>query len=104
MKIIKRSGKEVLFDISKIINAITKANESVEDENERLSTGQIIKIAKNIEDEASNASRAFSVEEIQDKVEKGIVKYNKYYVAKKYILYRHEQAEERYKENDVNTC
>ena len=54
MKIIKRSGKEVLFDISKIINAITKANESVEDENERLSTGQIIKIAKNIENEARN--------------------------------------------------
>ena len=86
MKIIKRSGKEVLFDISKIINAITKANESVEDENERLSTGQIIKIANTIEDEASNASRSFSVEEIQDKVEKGIVKCNKYYVAKKYIL------------------
>lgn len=95
MKIIKRSGKEVLFDISKIINAITKANESVEDENERLSTGQIIKIAKNIEDEASNASRAFSVEEIQDKVEKGIVKCNKYYVAREYILYRYKQSEKR---------
>jgi len=91
MKIIKRSGSEAVFDISKIIVAITKANNSVA-ENERLTAEDIREIAAAIEEKCGYMHRALGVEEIQDLVENEIMKRNAYNVARKYITYRYNRA------------
>ena len=73
MKIIKRSGKEVAFDGSKIIAAIEKANNEVTEE-KKLTDGQISDIEKAVEKQCASLTRAASVEEIQDMVEDGLMK------------------------------
>lgn len=88
MVIIKRNGKESLFEKSKIRNAIRKANAEAEAENQ-LSEGQIYLIADEIEEIAEKRSRALNVEEIQDLVEDKIMNCGKYEVARKYIKYRY---------------
>lgn len=88
MVIIKRNGKESLFEKSKIRNAIKKANAEAEAENQ-LSEGQIYLIADEIEEIAEKRSRALNVEEIQDLVEDKIMNCGKYEVARKYIKYRY---------------
>lgn len=91
MNIIKRSGEEQPFDINKIINAISKANETVSI-NLRLSLEEIDNIAYFIKDKSELTKRALSVEEIQNLVENQIMSLNKYDVARNYITYRYEHA------------
>ena len=91
MKIIKRSGSEVVFDIDKIIGAIVKANESVLDY-EKLSNGTIIEIAENVENACENMKRSPSVEEIQDMVENQLMNHRAFNVARNYITYRYKRA------------
>ena len=91
MKIIKRSGTEVTFDIDKIILAISKANKEVTP-NERLSPEQINEIAHNVEEMCQSVNRSLSVEEIQDLVEEQIMNYRAFKVARKYITYRYKRA------------
>ena len=91
MNIIKRSGTEVVFDINKIIIAITKANNEVV-EQERLSEEQIRTIAENVMQICSDMQRALSVEEIQDLVENQIMDKRAFAVARKYITYRYKRA------------
>ncbi|MBP3278769.1 MAG: anaerobic ribonucleoside-triphosphate reductase [Butyrivibrio sp.] len=91
MKIIKRSGKEVAFDGSKIIAAIEKANNEVTEE-KKLTEGQISDIEKAVEKQCASLTRAASVEEIQDMVEDGLMKSGKFEVARKYITYRYKHA------------
>ena len=88
MKVIKRNGSEVVFDISKIITAITKANNAV-DEAERMTPMQIRRIAEAVELNCIRMNRAPGVEEIQDLVEKQIMAHGAYEVAKEYITYRY---------------
>ncbi len=88
MKVIKRNGSEVVFDISKIIAAITKANEAVE-EDARMTPMQIKRIAEAVELSCIRINRAPEVEEIQDMVESQIMAHGAYEVAKKYITYRY---------------
>ena len=90
MKIIKRSGSEVVFDIDKIIGAIVKANESVLDY-EKLSNGTIIEIAENVENACENMKRSPSVEEIQDMVENQLMNHRAFNVARNYITYRYKR-------------
>lgn len=89
MTVIKRNGQEVEFDIKKIQNAITKANNEVM-ENQQLSEDDIIYISQQIEKMCSKRHRALNVEEIQDIVEEMIIKYNAAEVARRYIKYRYE--------------
>ncbi|MDD6808290.1 MAG: anaerobic ribonucleoside-triphosphate reductase [Oscillospiraceae bacterium] len=91
MKIIKRSGTEVTFDITKIIIAITKANNVVE-ENDRMTADQIKQIAESVENTCQKMTRAMSVEEIQDLVEKLIMEQGAFEVAKRYITYRYTRS------------
>ena len=91
MKIIKRSGEEVIFDISKIIVAIRKANESVALA-EQMSELQIKLIAENVEKKCAKVTRSLSVEEIQDIVEDQIMGQRAFAVARKYITYRYNRA------------
>ena len=91
MKIIKRSGAEEVFDIVKIIAAITKANNSV-NEHERLSAEVIKQIAEEVTATCDSMSRAMSVEEIQDLVEDGIMARGAFSLARKYITYRYQRA------------
>ena len=91
MKVIKRNSSEVTFDISKIITAITKANEAVE-EDARLTPMQIKRIAEAVELNCIRMNRAPEVEEIQDLVESQIMAHGAYEVAKKYITYRYTRA------------
>ena len=91
MKIIKRSGAEMVFDITKIIAAITKANNSV-GESERLTASQIHEAAANVEKTCLEMNRAPSVEEIQDLVENQIMHFGAFSVARKYITYRYVRA------------
>ncbi len=91
MKIIKRSGSEVVFDIAKIIGAIRKANESVLDY-EKLSEETIIEIAENVENACENMKRSPSVEEIQDMVENQLMNHRAFNVARNYITYRYKRA------------
>ena len=88
MKVIKRNGSEVVFDISKIITAVTKANEAVE-EDARMTPMQIKRIAEAVELNCIRTGRAPEVEEIQDMVESQIMAHGAYEVAKKYITYRY---------------
>ena len=92
MKIIKRSGAEVIFDREKIVTAIRKANEQV-DSSKRLSEANIHSIADDIEIQCHKEGHALNVEDIQDLVETGIMEHGAYEVAKRYIKYRftHEQ-------------
>ena len=91
MKIIKRNKQEVEFDISKIINAITKANEAAK-EPDRMTPKQITRIAERVTNECENMNRALSVEEIQDLVEKQIMAHGAYEVAKLYVTYRYTRS------------
>ena len=91
MKIIKRSGVEEEFHLSKIEAAIVKANDTVL-ESERLSESQIQEICADIESACSSMGRAPSVEEIQDMVENGIMKRQVFSVAHNYITYRYKRA------------
>jgi len=88
MKIIKRNGSEVVFDITKIENAITKAN-SVVDDSERMTPTQIKRIAQRVELACQEMNRSLGVEEIQDLVESQIMAHGAYEVAKRYITYRY---------------
>lgn len=90
MNIIKRDGTEVIFDKSKIINAITKANNE-EREIHRLNSAQINAIADNVEIEVKKSSHALNVEDIQDLVEVGIMSMRGYEVAQKYVRYRYKK-------------
>ncbi len=91
MKVIKRNGAEVEFDIVKIISAVTKANEVV-DEAERMTPVQIQRIAESVELECQKLDRAPTVEEIQDFVETHIMAHGAYEVAKRYITYRYSRS------------
>ena len=91
MKIIKRNGSEVTFDITKIINAITKANDVVEDDL-RMTNTQIHRIADSVEKSCVELGRSPSVEEIQDMVEEQIMAHGAYEVAKRYITYRYTRS------------
>ena len=91
MKIIKRNGAEVGFDITKIIIAITKANESVE-EVDRMTPVQIQRIAESVDLQCQKMNRAPTVEEIQDMVEHSIMAHGAFEVAKHYITYRYTRS------------
>ncbi len=90
MKIIKRSGEEVGFDITKIIAAVHKANKEVE-LSKRLTTGRIQAIAQNVEEICKKSIRSMNVEEIQDNVEDQIMQSGAYEVARAYITYRYKR-------------
>ncbi|CAM2785513.1 anaerobic ribonucleoside-triphosphate reductase [Slackia exigua] len=96
MKIIKRNGSEVEFDISKIENAITAANAEVPAA-QRLTDRQISYASQNVADACAEAGHAVSVEEIQDLVEDEIMKLDRFEVARKYIIYRYVQGLKRQK-------
>ena len=91
MKVIKRNGSEVSFDIAKIIAAITKANESV-DEAIRMTPMQIQRIAESVEFSCLKMNRSPSVEEIQDLVEYQIMAHGAFEVAKNYVTYRYTRS------------
>ena len=91
MKIIKRNGSEAVFDISKIIAAVTKANNVVAS-NQRLTKEQITAIADDVAQECQSRNHAMNVEEIQDLVEGAIMQAKAYEVARKYITYRYVQS------------
>ena len=91
MKVIKRNGTEVVFDITKIIAAITKANESVE-EGARMTPMQVKRIAEFVELSCLKMNRSPSVEEIQDLVEYQIMAHGAYEVAKNYVTYRYTRS------------
>ncbi len=90
MKIIKRNGSEMEFDLSKIIAAVTKANAACE--KEELTPSQISDIAEFVEFKARKAARALSVEEIQDIVENQIMAQGAFEVAKRYVKYRYNRS------------
>ena len=90
MKIIKRNGSEAVFDITKIIAAVTKAN-NVVDESQRLTNHQIIELADKVQAACLGRGHAMNVEEIQDIVEDAIMATGAYEVARKYITYRYVQ-------------
>ena len=91
MKIIKRSGSEVTFDITKIMAAVSKANQEVV-HSERLSDEQIQTISDNVESICEEMNRSLNVEEIQDLVENQIMNFRAFAVARKYITYRYKRA------------
>ena len=91
MKVIKRNGTEVIFDITKIIAAITKANQSVP-EDARMTVMQIQRIAEFVELSCLKMNRSPSVEEIQDLVEYQIMAHGAYEVAKNYVTYRYTRS------------
>ena len=88
MKIIKRNGSEETFDVNKIVTAITKANDTVED-SEKMTPLQIGRIADRVVLECEKLDRAPSVEEVQDFVEDQIMAHGAFEVAKAYITYRY---------------
>ena len=94
MKIIKRSGTEVTFDIQKIVNAITAANNDVAP-HERLTDDQIALAAHSVEWLCGRAGHTVSVEEIQDMVENQIMALGRFEVARQYIIYRYIQTLKR---------
>ena len=91
MKIIKRSGAEVIFDLSKIRNAVIAANNSV-GEDRRMSAAQVEEISRNVERTCEQMGRAMNVEEIQDLVENEIMAKRAFEVARSYITYRYKRA------------
>lgn len=98
MNVIKRNGKEVTFDIDRIVRAITKANE----EYSELTPEQITDIANRVLVKCKKLNRAINVEEIQDMVEDALIKINAYQVSKHYIKYRYQKDIER-KRNTTDT-
>ena len=94
MKIIKRNGSEAVFDITKIIAAITKANKVVPDA-QRLTKQQIIEISDHVQEICYARGHAMNVEEIQDIVEDAIMATGAYEVARRYITYRYVQSLKR---------
>lgn len=96
MKIIKRSGSEVNFDIQKIVDAIKGANSEVK-EAERLTDRQVVYAAQNVADRCESAGHTVSVEEIQDMVEDEIMALDRFEVARRYIIYRYVQGLKRQK-------
>ncbi|HIT50427.1 MAG TPA: anaerobic ribonucleoside-triphosphate reductase [Candidatus Pelethenecus faecipullorum] len=91
MRIIKRSGVEVTFDLSKIVAAVEKANAEVL-EKDQLSSEQIKQIAKNVQALCKKAKYALNVEEIQNLVEDELMKAGSFEIARKYITYRYKRA------------
>ena len=91
MTVIKRNGTEVVFDITKIIAAITKANESIE-ESVRMTPMQIQRIAESVDLACQKMNRSPSVEEIQDLVEYQIMAHGAFEVAKNYVTYRYTRS------------
>ena len=91
MRVIKRNGAEVEFDIVKIIAAVTKAN-NVVDEEARMTPVQIQRIAESVELSCQSLGRAPTVEEIQDFVEHQIMAHGAFEVAKRYITYRYNRS------------
>ena len=94
MKIIKRNGAEVPFDITKIITAVTKASDSVGGQN-RLTREQITQIAAAVTDQCQALNRAVNVEEVQDMVENQLMDIQAHDVARHYITYRYVQSLKR---------
>ena len=86
--VIKRNGEEVLFDITKIVNAIKAANNEV-DKLYQLSDYQINAVADKIAKRSNEMTHAINVEDIQDMVETGIMEMRGYEVAQKYVRYRY---------------
>ena len=91
MKIIKRNGSEVKFDIKKIVSAIERANETVEG-NDRISEEEIYEIAGSVCKKIKNIKRALNVEEIQDIVENELMDRKFFNLARKYVTYRYQRA------------
>ena len=91
MKLIKRNGSEVVFENEKVYNAITKANNAVED-NHKISEKDIDKITKAVSKKCEKLRRAVSVEEVQDMVEDELMRIGAYVLAKTYITYRYKRA------------
>ena len=91
MNILKRNGTEVAFDITKIICAISKANDTVDD-GSRLSRDTIQEIAHNVEAYCRSVGRVLSVEDIQDAVENQLMEHGAFRLAKKYITYRYTRS------------
>ena len=87
LKVIKRNGEEVIFEIDKIKNAIRKANDEI-GKIHQLNPYQIDAIAETIERQLLDRSHAVNVEDIQDMVERGIMEMRGYEVAQKYVRYR----------------
>lgn len=102
MKIIKRNGSEVDFNITKISNAIAAANKEVP-EDERLTEREITFASLNVEDQCKTAGHTVTVEEIQDMVEDQIMALNHFSVARKYIIYRYVQAQKRHRNTTDDT-
>ena len=94
MKIIKRNGAEVPFDITKIITAVTKASDSVGGQ-DRLTREQITQISAAVTDKCQHLNRAVSVEEVQDMVENQLMDIQAHDVARHYITYRYVQSLKR---------
>lgn len=94
MRVIKRSGSEVEFDITKIIAAVNKANATVSDD-KKLTKEQITELAADVEEVCKNIGRAVSVEEIQDMVESHIMAAGAFELARQYITYRYVQSLKR---------
>ena len=90
MKIIKRNGAEEIFDLKKIIIAVSKANDSMEDK--QLSREQIVEIAEYVEYKCDKMNRAVSVEEVQDMVENQIMATGAFPLAKNYVRYRYKRS------------
>ncbi len=91
MKVIKRNGTEVSFDITKILSAITRANESIDPE-KRMTATQVRRIAESVELACQELGRSPSVEEIQDLVEYQIMAHGAFEVAKNYVTYRYTRS------------
>lgn len=96
MKIIKRNGSEVTFDISKIENAIRAANAEVP-QSERLTEREVKFASLNVTDECMEAGHTVTVEEVQDLVEDQLMALDHFEVARKYIIYRYVQNQKRHK-------
>ncbi len=91
MKVIKRNGTEVSFDITKILSAITRANESIDAE-KRMTSTQVRRIAESVELACQELGRSPNVEEIQDLVEYQIMAHGAFEVAKNYVTYRYTRS------------
>ena len=101
MKIIKRNGSEVTFEVEKIVNAIAKANAEVP-EDQRLTEREIQFASLNVTDECEKAGHTVTVEEIQDLVEDQLMALDRFEVARKYIIYRYLQNQKRHKNTTVD--
>ena len=101
-RVIKRNGEEVNFDLSKIVNAIQKANEGT-DNIHQMNEYQIRAIAENIAQKAKDSTHAVHVEDIQDMVETGIMEMRGYEVAQKYVRYRYKRELKRKTNTTDNT-